>query len=329
MMMLRFLSILLVFGAAANHAYAQSLSSLADRGYPNKPIRLILPRAPGGGTDIVARVLAQKLTEGLGQNVVVDNRPGAGGSIGSAMVARAAPDGYTLLLETTSITMSPSFYPHLPYDVIGDLAPVSLVVTVPNILYVSSSLGVNSVKDLIALAKSKPNALNYASPGNGSIGHLVAELFKMGARLQITHIPYHSAGPALTSVLSGQTQMMFAAPGGVVEHVRAGRIRALAIASPKRDPSLSDIPTFAEAGVPAIEADGWYGMFTTRGTPQGIIDKLNKEFVRIAQLRDVRERFAAYGFGVVSSTPQEFGAIVKADVVKWGNVIKTAGLRVQ
>ncbi len=303
------------------HALAQ--------GYPAKPIRFIVPFAPGGGVDLIARTIGQKLGETWGQSVVVDNRSGGGGNIGTDMVAKAPPDGYTLLMGYVgNLAINPFLFRKLPYDPLKDFAPITIAATAPNVLVAYPSLPANSVKELLVLAKSKPGALNYASAGNGTVGHLVAELFKTETGTQITHIPYKGNGPALTDVLAGQVQLMFAAPGAVIQHVRSGKLKALAVASPKREPGMSEVATFAEAGYPTIEASGWYGVLTAAGTPRQIIDKLNQEIVRTMQLPDVKERLAMHGYAAVTSTPQQFRELIRSDLVKWEKVVKASGARV-
>ena len=270
------------------------------QGYPAKPIRFIVPFAPGGG-----------------------------GNIGTDMVAKAPPDGYTLLMGYVgNLAINPFLFRKLPYDSLRDFAPIAITATAPNVLVAHPSLPANSVKELLVLAKSRPGALNYASAGNGTVGHLVAELFKTETGTQITHIPYKGNGPALTDVLAGQVQLMFAAPGAVIQHVRSGRLRALAVASPKREPGMSEVATFAEAGYPTVEASGWYGVLTAAGTPQQIIDKLNQEIVRTMRLPDVKERLAMHGYEAVTSTPQQFRDLIRSDLVKWEKVVRTSGARV-
>ena len=297
--------------------------------YPTKPIRFIVPFAPGGGVDLIARTIAQKLNDSWGQSVVVDNRGGGGGNIGTDMVAKAPPDGYTLLMGYVgNLAINPFLFPKLPYDPRTDFAPIALAATAPNVLVAHPSLPANSVRELVALAKAKPGALNYASAGNGTVGHLVAELFKTETGAQITHIPYKGNGPALTDVLGGQVQLLFAAPGAVIQHARAGKLRALAVASPKREPSLSEVATFAEAGFPTVEAYGWYGVLTAAGTSRDIIGKLNTEIVRIMQLPDVKERLITHGYDAVTSTPQQFRELIRTELAKWEKVVKASGARV-
>ncbi len=326
---------LLLQAAYARYAMAQaptpSVPSARNTpsSYPTKPMRFIVPFGPGGGTDVVARSIAQKLTESLGQQVVIENRPGAGSNIGAELVAHAAPDGYTMLLATTTIASSVALYPKLGYDVTRDLAPVSLVVSVHNLLIAHPSLPVHNVKELVALAKARPDDLNYGSGGNGTLGNLVAEFFKSETGTHITHVPYNGSGPAMTALLSGQVQVLFTSPGAAIRsYARAGRLRILAVASAQRDANMSDVPKFAESGYPQIVSDGWYGVLTTAGTPPDVITLLNREIVRTMQSLDVKERLAGFGFGAVSSTPEAFGTYIKSEITRWAKVVKVSGARI-
>ncbi|MBI4191589.1 MAG: tripartite tricarboxylate transporter substrate binding protein [Betaproteobacteria bacterium] len=306
-----------------------SVATAWAQNYPTKPIRFIVPFAPGGGVDLIGRTIGQKLNEAWGQPVVVDNRGGGGGNIGTDMVAKAPPDGHTLLMGYVgNLAINPFLFKKLPYDPLKDFSPITLAATAPNVLVAHPSLPANSVKELVALAKAKPNALNYASAGNGTVGHMVAELFKTETATQITHIPYKGNGPALTDVLAGQVPLMFSAPGAVLAHVRAGKLKALAVASARREPGLSDVPTFAEFGYPTVEAQAWYGVLTAAGTPKDIVAKLNRDVVRIMQLPDVKERLAAHGYQSVTNTPEQFRELIRTDLVKWEKVVKASGAHV-
>lgn len=301
----------------------------AAQSYPSKPIRLIVPFAPGGGVDLIGRVIAQKLQDAWGPPVIVDNRGGGGGNIGTDMVAKSPPDGYTLLMGYVgNLAINPFLFRKLPYDPVKDFSPISLAATAPNLLVAHPSLSANTVKDLVALAKMKPDSLSYASAGNGTVGHMVAELFKSVTGIGIVHIPYKGNGPAVTDLLGGQVQLMFAAPGAVISFVEAKRLKALAVASNQRLPELGDTPTFAEAGYPGVEASGWYGVLTSAGTPRNIISALNKEIVRIMQLPDVKERLAVHGYKAVTSSPEEFAQLIKSDLIKWQKVVKASGAKV-
>ena len=301
----------------------------AAQSYPSKPIRLIVPFAPGGGVDLIGRIIAQKLQEAWGQPVIVDNRGGGGGNIGTDMVAKSPPDGHTLLMGYVgNLAINPFLFRKLPYDPVKDFSPISLAATAPNLLVAHPSVPANTVKDLVTLAKTKPGSLSYASAGNGTVGHMVAELFKSVTGIGIVHIPYKGNGPAVTDLLGGQVQLMFAAPGAVIPFVEAKKLKALAVASNQRLPELSDTPTFVEAGYPGVEASGWYGVLTSAGTPRNIISALNKEIVRIMQLPDVKERLAVHGYKAVTSSPEEFAQLIKSDLIKWQKVVKASGAKV-
>lgn len=317
--------------AAAVVVVAAMLSgaAFAAQPYPVKPVRLIVPFTAGGGVDLIGRSLAQKLAESLGEPVIVDNRAGGGGNIGTEMVAKSPPDGYTLLMGYVgNLAINPFLYRKLPYDSRRDFAPISLAATAPNVLVVFPGLPAASVKELVALARAKSMPLNYASAGNGTVGHMVAELFKVETGAQITHIPYKGNGQAIADVLAGQVQIMFAAPGASLQQVRAGRLRALAVASAKRESGMPDIPTFAEAGFPSVEAQAWYGLLAAAGTPAAVVDRLQRETARIMHLADVKERLGVSGYEVVTSTPQQFRDLINADLAKWDKVVKASGARV-
>lgn len=298
-------------------------------GYPNKPIRLIVPWPPGGGADTLGRPIGQKLSESLGQPVVIDNRPGAAGSIGSAMAAKAAPDGYTLLLNYVSDSaINPSLYSNLGYDPMKDFAPVTQIAAGLCILVVNPSVPVKSVQELISLAKSKPGQLNYASAGNGSVGHLAAELFKAMAGVDMVHIPYKGSAPALTDLLGGRVALLFADITVGLPHVKAGKLKPLAVTSFKRSPVVADLPTVAEAGVPGYVANTWWGVVAPAGTPKEIVTKLNTEIVKILRSPDMKERIFNLGAEVVASTPDQYGAYIKEEIVKWAKVVKDSGARI-
>ena len=307
--------------AGGNTGWAQN--------YPVKAIRFIVPFAPGGGVDLIGRTLSQKLTELWGQPVDVDNRSGGGGNIGTDMVAKAPPDGYTLLMGYVgNLAINPFLFKDLTYDALKDFAPVTLAATAPNMLVAHPSVAAGSVKELVALAKAKKTALNYASAGNGTVGHMVAELFKIETGTQIVHIPYKGNGAAITDVLAGQVQIMFSAPAAVIAHVRAGKLRALAVASAKRESAMADVATFAETGYPAVEAQAWYGVLSTAGTPKAVIAKLNTEIVRIMQSLEVKDRLATQGYNVITGTPEQFREVMRTDLAKWQKVVKASGASV-
>lgn len=295
--------------------------------YPNKPIRLIVGLSPGGGTDLTARIVAQKLSENLGQQVVVDNRAGAGTIIGTQLAIAAPPDGYTILMGTPHLTTLPSLNPKLPYDPAKDLAPITNVVSTPNLLVTHPSLPAKSVKELIALAKAKPGYLNYASAGIGGVAHLSAELFKAMAGVNIVHIPFKGAGPAVNDLLGGHVTMYFGSAASSLPQVRAGMLRALAVTGAQRLPEAPDIPTVAEAGLPGFEVSNWNGLFAPAPTPKEIIAKLNAEVVTVLNMPGMKEKFLREGFTPVGNTPQEFAAYLRAETVKWAKVIRNAGIR--
>ena len=298
--------------------------------YPAKPIRFIAPNLPGGPTDILARLIGQRLAESFGQPVVIENRAGAGGNIGTEAAAKSPPDGYMLVTgNNATFGANVSLYKHLGFDPLKDFAPIVLVATQPNILVVHPSLPVASVKQLIALAKARPGQLNYAGSGMGAAAHLAAELFKSMAQVNIVHIPYKSAGPALIELIAGQNQLMFATSLSVQPHIKTHKLRALAVTTAKRSRQMPELPTIAEAGVPGFEATTWHGVLTTGGTPPAIVNKLNAEINRILQLADVRERLGALGAEIIGGTPKEFADHIRREIPKWAKVIKDAGVRLE
>jgi len=298
--------------------------------YPVKPIRFIAPNLPGGPTDILARIIAQKLSDGLGQPVVVENRAGAAGNIGTEVAAKSPPDGYTLLSgNIATFGANVSLYKRLGFDPVNDFAPVVLVATQPNILVVHPSLPVTSVKELIALARAHPGQLNYAGSGIGAVAHLAAELFKNDTATNIVHIAYKSAAPALTDLIAGQTQLMFATALSVQPHLQAKRLRPLAVTTPQRARAFPELPTVAEAGVPGFEATTWHGVLVPAGTPATIVGKLNAEINRLLQLPDVRERLGNLGAEIVGGTPKEFAGHIQREIPRWAKVIKAAGIQLE
>ena len=309
------LGVLLLASAAAT---AQS--------YPTRPVRVIVPSSIGGGTDIVARVVAHKLGETLGQQFVVENRPGASTMIGGEFVARAAPDGYTLLMGISTLAINPAMFRKVPYDAQRDFVPITQAVFLPNILIVHPSLPVRTVKELIAFAKARPGALNFASAGTGTNPHLSMELFRVMARLDMVHIAYKGSAPGVTDLLSGHVSLMTPNILTAMPHVRSGRLRALGVTSARRASGAPDVPTIAEAGLPGYEAVQWYGLLAPRGTPQAIVSRLHAEASRSLRLPDVRERLAADGAEVVASAPDEFAAFIRAETAKWAKVVKDAGI---
>jgi tripartite-type tricarboxylate transporter receptor subunit TctC len=308
-----------VFGIAAP-ALAQT--------YPTKPIRMVVPFPPGGTTDILGRVAAQKLSEALGQQVIVDNRPGAGGNIGTEAVAKSPPDGYTLLTDPGStLTMNPSLFAKLPFDPLKDFAPVSILAAVPNLLVVHPSLPVRNVKELIALAKARPGQLNYASSGAGQSTHLSMELFKSMARVNMTHVPYKGSSPAITDLLGGHVLLMFDNMPSALPHAKAGKLRGIAVSTAKRSPVTPDVPTVAESGLPGFEVSVWFAVLAPAGTPREIVERLNGVLVKALKSADVRERLSSQGAEPIGDTPAEFTAVMKRDLLKWAKVVKDADIK--
>ena len=295
--------------------------------YPAKTVRIIVGYPPGGPTDVIARTVAQKLTIALGQQVIVDNRPGASGMIGAEQVVKAAPDGYTLLTVPITYAVTPSVYPKMPYDAEKDLAPVALVASSPFILVVHPTLPVKTVKELIALAKSRPGQINYASASTGGMPHLAGELFNMMTGVKLTHIPYKGAAPATVDLLAGQVSLMFNNMLSAMPLVKANKLRAVAVTSLKRSAAIPELPTIAET-VKGFEASGWYGAFAPAATPKDIIAKLNAEINKLMRLPDVAQRLAGDGVEAASMTPAEFGAYLHSEIAKWGKVVKISGTKV-
>lgn len=294
--------------------------------YPVKPIRLIVPLAPGGPSDILARTVAAKLTEGIGQSVIVENRAGAGGSVGADYVAKAAPDGYTIILVSNSVTINPSLYPKLLYDTLRDFAPITLLASAPYILTVHPTLPVKSTKELIALARSRPGELNYASGGSGTGPHMAMELLKQLTGTKLVHIPYKGAGPALIDTMAGQTQVLMVNIVAGLPQVKGGRIRAIGVSSAKRASVAPEIPPIAEA-VPGFDEGGQHGILAPGNTPREIIQRLNTEIVKALNSPEIKSRPAGEGAEVVGNTPEQFGAILKSDIAKWATVIKASGIK--
>lgn len=306
---------------SAGHAATQSA---ADSTYPTRPIRIIVPYSPGGGGDIVTRMIGAKLTEAWGQPVVVDNRPGGGANIGAELAAKASPDGYTILLGTTTHAVNVSLYRKLPYDLIKDLAPVTLLLIAPNILLVHPSVPSRTLSEFIALAKAKPHQINYGSSGNGGTGHLSMEMLKSMAGIDLVHIPYKGGGPALSALLAGEVFVLFNNIIAAVPQVKAGRVRALGVTTSHRSPAVPAVPTIAEAGVPGFEATAWFGLWVPTASPPAIINKLNGKIAQILKLPEIHERLSSQGAEPVSNSPQEFDVLIRSEIAKWRMVIEAA-----
>jgi tripartite-type tricarboxylate transporter receptor subunit TctC len=303
-------------------------ASLAQ-GYPIKPVRMVVPFAPGGGTDVIARHLSARMSESLKRQIVVDNRAGANGILGTENVARSAADGYTLLFVSSPHSVNPSLYAKLPYDTLRDFAPVSLAATSPYVLVLHPSVPARNVKEFIALAKARPGQIDYASGGSGSSAHLAAALFNQMAGIQLREIPYKGAGPGLTAVLAGEVSLVFGNALTVKPHIQSGRLRSLGIASPKRAASMPEMPTIAESGVPGYSADAVLGLLAPARTPRPVIDLLNTEVHKAMRLPDMQEAMKNVGVEVALSTPEEFGRLIESEMQRWGKVVRTLGLKAE
>lgn len=297
--------------------------------YPVKPIRIVVGFAPGGPTDIYARLIGQKLTAAWGQPVIVDARPGASGNIGADIVAKSLPDGYTLMLPSFSIAVNPSLYTKLPYDLMRDFAPVIMYASVGHILVVHPSVPARNVQELLALAKKQPSSLIYASAGNGTAGHLAGELFNMMLGVKLTHIPYKGMAPAQTDTIGGQVSMLFDSLSTGLTAIRAKRLRPIAVTTLERQPSAPDVPTLSESGLKGYELGAWYGLLAPTGTPRDIVQRLYSEVRRGVREADVRDRFTALGAELVDKNPEAFAEHLRTEIVKWGKVVKAAGMRVE
>jgi len=296
--------------------------------YPTRAVRLIVPFPPGGGTDTMARVVSPKLSEFLGQQVVSENRGGAGANIGAELAAKSAPDGYTLMLATITNAIGASLYTRLNYDLVRDFAPITQLATTPHILVVHPSVPVKSVKEFIAFARARPDELIYSSSGAGSAAHLAGELFNSLTGVKTTHIPYKGGGPSMIALVGGEVSLAFATMPSAIGYVRSGRLRGIAVTTDKRSPSTPELPTIAETGVKGYEAGSWYGLSVPAGTSKEIIARLHAETIKVLGLPDVKERLFNAGFEIVTSTPEQFAAFTRSEIQKWGKIVKSAGLKV-
>ena len=301
---------------------------VAAQTYPAGPVRVIVPFPPGGGVDGAGRLISQKLSEALGRQFVVDNRPGANGMIGSELAARSAKDGYTLMVNGANLVTTPSLYSKVTYDPVRDFEPVGLIALAPNVLVVHPSLPVKSVKELIALAKARPGQVNFAGSGSGSTPHLAAELFNTLANVRMIHVPYRGTGPAIVGLMSGEASVMFMPTTNAVPLVKAGRLRALAVTSRERMPAMPELPTVSESGLPSYESSQWYGMLAPAGTPADVLGLLNSHVMKIMQAPDMKQRLTGEGLVAVGSTREQFAAHIKAEITKWAKVIKASGAKV-
>jgi tripartite-type tricarboxylate transporter receptor subunit TctC len=308
-------------------ALASSAIAHAQTSYPTKPVRIIVPQSPGASTDLTARLIAQRLNAALGQSFIVDNRPGAGSIVGTDLVAKAAPDGYTLLVVASSITLNPTLHKNLPFEPIRDFAPITQLSSFPNLLTVHPTLPVKTVKDLVALAKAKPGSLNYGSSGAATGTHLSAELFKYMTGIDMVHVPYTGGGPAVQALLGGQVQLNFATIVSVLPHLKTGKLRGIAVTTAKRSPAAPEIPTIAESGVPGYDHGPWNGFLAPAKTPRAVVARLNEETARILHTPEVKNVFMSEGAEPVGNKPEEFAAIIKDETAKWAKVIRAAGIQ--
>ena len=306
-------------------------SSLAGaQTYPTRPIHIIVPYPAGGVADLLPRLVGQKVSEKWGQPVIVENRAGASGNIGMAAGAQAEPDGYTLVLAPTgNLTVNPALFPDLPFDTARDFTPVTLLAESPNLLVVHPSVPARNFKELVAYAKANPGKLNFASPGAGSGAHLAGELLNLEAGIQTVHVPYKGLAPAVNDLLGGQVQMMFAGISTVIQHVKGGKLVAIAMASPKRNPQLPDVPTVAESGLPGFDVTSWYGIVVRSGTPRAIVDKVQRDMAEALHDADLRAKLAGLGLEPVGDTPAEFDAVIKSDTRKWTDIVRKANIRIE
>lgn len=321
MKLLATLAIAVSLSAASAYAFAQT--------YPGKPIRLVIPFPPAGATDVIGRALGQKLSESLGQAVVIENRPGAGSTIGADLVANASPDGYTLLLASGSICISANLYKKLPFDPVRSFAPISLVGHVPHMLVANPSVPANSIKELIALAKARPGQLNVASQGNGTLSHMELELFKAAAGVDLTHVPYKGSSNAMNDLLSGNVSMLFDSVTSSLPMVKKGQLKAFGVVSPKRLSFAPEIPTIAESGVPGFDAANWFAMLAPAGTPKEIVQLLNTHVAKALAMPDLRQRLAAQGAVLEGSTPEALSTLIRGDLDRWAKVVRQADLKLE
>jgi len=304
-------------------------TAVSAQGYPTRPVKLVVPFPPGGPLDITGRLIAQKLSDAWGQSVVVENKPGAGGNIGADLVAKSAPDGYTILMGALSThAVNPSLYAKMPYDAVKDFAPITLLATTPNVLVVNPSLPVNSVQDLVAYAKANPGKLSFGSGSNGSAGHLAGELFKVDTGTDIVHIPYKGGAPATQALLAGDVQFMFDNLANATPQVKAGKLKALAVTTAERSRLAPELPTMAEAGLPGFDISTWFGLLAPAGTPKDVIAKWNTEVTKILNSPDMRERLTALGAEAAPTTPEQFAAFIQREIPKYARIVKASGAKV-
>ena len=314
---------------AACIALAASAGLAQTSKFPDKPIRFVVPFPPGGGNDILARVLAPKMAESLGQPVVIDNRAGAGGNIGTEMAAKSPPDGYTLVIASNQVTMNPALYAKLPFDIEKDFAPIALAASVPMVLVVHPSVPANNVREFIALAKTGAGKLNYSTPGGGTPQHIAFEVLNHAAGISVTHVPYKGTGPAIADAIGGQVQATFGTLASLEQHVKGGKLRALAVATPKRSQAMPGVPTMAESGVPGFDVSLWYSILAPAGTPKEIVARLSSEIAKALVAPDVRDRLVGQGFEVSYLNPEQMNELMKRDIARWAKSLKEIGLKLE
>jgi len=319
--------LLQAIGAATLMAMSSTHAQVG--GYPDKPIRFVVPYPPGGGTDVIARIVQDRLRAALGQSIIIENRGGAGGSIGTEVVAKAAPDGYTVLFTLSSHTINPAIFPKLSFDTARDFEPVGIVCSLPQILVANPQFPANTVQQLIAMAKDKPGSLAFASVGNGSPGHLAGEMMKQRTGTQLTHIPYRGGGPAVTDVIGNQVPLLWVSIPAAAQFVKQKQLKALAVSTVKRSAAFPDVPTMQEAGIPDFEVDSWYAMFVPAKTPRAVIDRLNAALNTVLKEPEIREKLLAQGSEAVGGAPERLGAVVSAELPKWAKLVKDAGIKAE
>ncbi len=315
--------------ALASVMTAAPMLAQAQSAYPDKPVRFVVPYPPGGGTDVIARIVQGKFQQVLGQTIIIENRGGGGGSIGTDVAAKSPPDGYSVLFTLSSHSINPAIFPKLPFDTVKDFEPVGTVASLPQILVVLPNFPAKNVTELIALAKGKPEGLQFASVGNGSPSHLAGELLNLRAGIKITHIPYKGGGPAINDVLGGQVPMLWVSIPAAAQFVKTGKLRALAVSTIKRSAAFPDVPTVQEQGVADFEVDSWYAMFVPAKTPKPVIERLNKALNQVVADPEVRERLLGQGSEAVGGTPESLGKVVQAELVKWGKLVKDANIKME
>jgi tripartite-type tricarboxylate transporter receptor subunit TctC len=318
----------LVSGVAICLSSALMIGAVQAQSWPTKPIKFIVPYPPGGGTDVIARIVQEPLAKELGQQVIIDNRGGAGGSIGSALAAQSPSDGYTVLFTLSSHTINPSFYPRLPFDTERDFSPVVTIASLPQILVANPNFPAKNVKEVIEMAKAKPGSISYASVGNGSPGHLAGAMMATDAGVDMVHIPYRGGGPAITDVIAGQVSLLWVSIPAAAQFVKSGKVKALAVSTVKRSAVFPDVPTMAESGFKDFEVDSWYAMFVPASTPKPIVERLNKAALKVLAQPEVKEKLLSQGAEAVGDSPSQLGAVVKKEIAKWKQVVKAANIKV-